>query len=90
VTADKPTPAAKAPLPLQLIRRAIEEASDDSGWARLADVGTYVTKVKPDFDPRLHGHKKLSELLRSDPAHFTVEERDLAGGKKVLYVRAAG
>ena len=75
---------------MQLIRRAIEEASDDTGWATLGSVGNYLTKVQPDFDPRLHGHRKLSDLLRSAPAQFAVEARDTAGGKKVLYVRAAG
>jgi NYN domain/OST-HTH/LOTUS domain len=80
---------ANAP-PVQLIRRAIEEASDDSGWATLGAVGNYLTKVQPDFDPRLHGHRKLSDLLRSSPAQFAVEARDTASGKKVLYVRAAG
>src|SRR5688500_893789 len=53
---------ASAAMPVQLIRRAIEEASDDSGWATLGAVGTWLTKVQPDFDPRLHGHKKLSDL----------------------------
>jgi hypothetical protein len=87
----KPAPAAPAnALPVQLIRRAIEEASDDSGWATLGSVGNYLTKVQPDFDPRLHGHRKLSDLLRSAPAQFAVEAREGAGGKKVLYVRAAG
>ena len=81
---------ASAAMPVQLIRRAIEEASDDSGWATLGAVGTWLTKVQPDFDPRLHGHKKLSDLLRSAPAQFSVEARDRPGGKKVLFVRVAG
>ena len=85
-----PANAAANSLPVQLIRRAIEEASDDTGWATLGAVGTYLTKVQPDFDPRLHGHRKLSDLLRSAPAQFAVEARDRPGGKKVLYVRAAG
>jgi hypothetical protein len=80
-------PAGSTPLPVELIRQAIDEASDDSGWAHMGGVGNYLTKVKPDFDPRLYGHKKLSEVLRRASAHFVVEERG-AGPSKVLYVRS--
>ncbi|WIH05146.1 NYN domain-containing protein [Xanthomonas translucens pv. graminis] len=61
-----PADAKAAPLsaPLKLLRQAIEEASDDQGWAGLGSVGSYLNKVRPDFDPRLYGHKKLSDLLR--------------------------
>jgi len=76
-------------LPLRLIRQAIEEASDDQGWAFLGSVGSYLNKVRPDFDTRLYGHKKLSDLLKAHPRHFTVEERAGEGGAKRFYVRAA-
>jgi hypothetical protein len=81
-------PAAKPtalPLPLDLLRRAIEEASDEQGWAHLGAVGSYLTKIRPDFDPRLYGHRKLSDLLKRHANHFTVEERG-----KTLFVRAVG
>lgn len=76
-------------LPLRLIRQAIEEASDDQGWAFLGSIGSYLSKVRPDFDSRLYGHKKLSDLLKAHPRHFTVEERAGEGGAKRFYVRAA-
>lgn len=74
-------------LPLRLIRQAIEEASDDQGWAFLGSVGSYLSKVRPDFDTRLYGHKKLSDLMKAHPRHFTVEERAGEGGAKRFYVR---
>lgn len=77
-------------LPLRLIRQAIEEASDDQGWAFLGSIGSYLSKVRPDFDSRLYGHKKLSDLLKAHPRHFNVEERAGEGGAKRFYVRAAG
>ena len=84
-----PKPAGPLPLPLELIRQAIEEASDDEGWAHLGTMGSYLNKVRPDFDPRLYGQKKLSDLLRQHPRHFKVEERGTAAtGGKALYVRA--
>ena len=87
--APAPKPAGPLPLPLELIRQAIEEASDDEGWAHLGAMGSYLNKVRPDFDPRLYGQKKLSDLLRQHPRHFRVEERGTAAtGGKALYVRA--
>ena len=78
-------------LPLELIRQAIEEASDDQGWAFLGSVGSYLNKIRPDFDPRLYGHKKLSDLLKHQPRHFAIEERTVAGGgNKMIYIRALG
>ncbi len=77
-------------LPLRLIRQAIEDASDDQGWAFLGSVGSYLNKVRPDFDTRLYGHKKLSDLLKAHPRHFTVEERGGENGLKRIYVRSAG
>jgi hypothetical protein len=79
------------PLPLGLIRQAIEEASDELGWANLGAVGNYLTKIRPDFDARLYGHRKLSDLLKSQPRHFVVEERVAPGTNgKALFVRALG
>lgn len=85
-----PNKSTVLPLPLELLRRAIEEASDEQGWAHLGAVGTYLTKIRPDFDPRLYGHKKLSDLLKHHPRHFAMEERGGAGsGSKTIYVRHA-
>ena len=84
----KPSPG-PLPLPLDLIRQSIEEASDDEGWAHLGTMGSYLNKIRPDFDPRLYGQRKLSDLLRQHPRHFKVEERaSAAGGGKALFVRA--
>jgi len=101
--ASKPTPApppAPAPelrdksneqLPLALIRQAIEEASDENGWAFLGTVGSYLNKIQPDFDPRLYGHRKLSDLLKHQPRHFVIEERVTPGSSnKSIYIREAG
>lgn len=76
-------------LPSELILQAIDEAEDESGWAALANVGTYLTKLRPDFDPRLYGHKKLSGLFKKHPKLFEIEERTPPGSStKAFYVRA--
>ena len=90
-TARAEAPATKAgalPMPMALLRRAIEDASDEQGWAHLGAVGSYLTKIRPDFDPRLYGQRKLSDLFRRDTRHFAIEERPGPGGSKTIYVRA--
>ncbi len=75
-------------LPTELIVQAIDEAEDENGWAALGTVGSYLTKLRPDFDPRLYGHRKLSDLFKKNPRLFEVEERALPGGSaKAIYVR---
>lgn len=87
-TATAARPATPRSLPLDLLRQAIEDASDDEGWAGLGAVGSYINKIQPQFDARLYGHKKLSDLLKQHPKHFLVEERGQPGGaQKALYVR---
>lgn len=75
-------------VPLDLIRQAIEEESDDSGWAHLGAVGSYIQRIRADFDTRLYGFKKLTDLLKRYPKHFTIEERGAPGSSsKAVFVR---
>jgi hypothetical protein len=83
-----PGKAAPQPVPFNLLRQAIEEASDEEGWAHLGAMGAYLNKIKPNFDPRLYGQKKLSDLLRKQSKHFNVIERETSPGVKALFVRA--
>jgi hypothetical protein len=76
-----------AQLPTALLRKAIDQGSGDGKWAGLGAVGQYISKVRPDFDPRLYGCKKLSDLFRAHPKLFAVEERG-QGEAKALYVKA--
>jgi hypothetical protein len=85
--APTPAPAAKSEkLPLALLRKAIDQASGESKWAGLGAVGQYISKVRPDFDPRLYGCRKLSDLVRAHPQYFEVKERG-EGDAKSLFVR---
>lgn len=78
----------KKALPIQFVVQALSKAEDDDGWANLGAFGNYLTKLQPDFDPRHYGFKKLSDLVKSKPHIFTVEERPVAGGiGKVVYLR---
>jgi len=48
----------------ELVKTAIEDASDEDGWALLSRVGLIIRNKKPDFDFRTYGFKKFSDLIR--------------------------
>jgi uncharacterized LabA/DUF88 family protein len=64
------------------LRNAVEAASDEDGWAPLANVGNIITKQRPDFDSRTYGYGKLSDLITASTL-FEVDRR-MAG---IIYVR---
>lgn len=75
-------------LPLDFILEALEKSYDDTGWANLASFGSFLTKLKPDFDARIYGFKKLSDLVKQRKDVFEIEERSLKDSStKILYVR---
>ncbi len=70
-----------------LLRNAVEAASDDTGWANLGPVGSHIAKQSPDFDPRNYGFRKLRELIAASK-QFDLEERSIGDGPaKAVYVR---
>ena len=84
-----PAKAPTAEFPKNFVLDALDQSSDDSGWAHLGTFGSYLTKLQPDFDARLFGFKKLSDLVRSKADIFVTEERVPPGQtQKVLYIRA--
>lgn len=77
-----------ASLPTMFLLTALEQSCDDSGWSHLGTFGSYLTKIKPDFDARAYGYKKLSELVKSRADLFATDERVLPGQqKKQLYLK---
>lgn len=79
----------KQEFPKKFVLTALEQSIDDTGWAHLGTFGSYLTKLQPDFDSRLYGYKKLSELVKAKTELFVTQERLAPGSTaKVLYVRA--
>ena len=60
---------------LDLVGGAVDDISDDTGWAHLGAVGSILTKKAPDFDSRNYGYSKLSELLQASK-HFEVRRQE--------------
>ena len=83
------TTEAKLEFPKRFVLTALEQSIDDAGWANLGTFGNYLTKLQPDFDSRLYGYRKLSDLVKARTDLFVTEERQLPGtSQKVLYLRA--
>ncbi|MCE5263693.1 MAG: NYN domain-containing protein [Deltaproteobacteria bacterium] len=78
----------KHKFPKKFVLTALEQSTDDTGWAHLGTFGSYLTKLQPDFDSRLYGYKKLSDLVKAKTDLFVTEERKGPGlNQKVLYLR---
>lgn len=72
---------------LKLLRDAVDDMAEESGWAYLGGVGQKINNRAADFDPRNYGFKKLGDLFRAIP-QFEMEERPRANSTgKQLYIR---
>jgi uncharacterized LabA/DUF88 family protein len=72
---------------VNLLRNAVEAASDDDGWAPLAAIGHIITNQRPDFDSRTYGYAKLSDLITATTL-FTMDRRSPGDGKQpIIYAR---
>ena len=60
---------------MALLRRTVESAADESGWARIGTVGQRISN-QSSFDSRNYGYAKLSKLIE---ATDLFEIRDLGG-----------
>jgi uncharacterized protein (TIGR00288 family) len=65
---------------VSLLRKAVEAAEDDEGWAGLGAVGSHISK-QASFDSRNYGYTKLSDLIASSGL-FEVRKQD-----KAIYIR---
>ncbi len=72
---------------VNLLRDAIEDSADESGWAYLGNVGQNMANKSSEFDPRNYGYKKLGELIEAIRL-FDIDERsnEHAPGKSI-YIR---
>jgi hypothetical protein len=79
----------KQEFPKDFVLTALDQSIDDAGWAHISTFGGYLTKLQPDFDSRLYGYKKLSDLIKAKTDIFVTEERQTSGSnQKTLYLRA--
>ena len=58
------TAQAAAPALRPMVTQAVMAAAREDGWASLSQVGSFLLKTNPSFDPRNYGCQKLGELIR--------------------------
>ncbi|MDR0836275.1 MAG: NYN domain-containing protein [Tannerella sp.] len=72
---------------IQLLTDSISTLADDTGWTFLGELGNFILKKKPDFDPRNYGFMKLYPLIKSLNL-FDIEERETGRNNiKHIYVK---
>lgn len=76
-------------VPVDFIAKVLSDIADeDDDWVQLGLLGSSISKLRPAFDPRLYGFKKLSDLIKSQPRRFELDSRGtISTGGKALYVR---
>lgn len=47
-----------------ILRRAIAQMESEDGWVNLSALGSQLSNLASDFDPRTYGCKKLSDLVK--------------------------
>jgi hypothetical protein len=81
--ATKSEPAAKADTApvkrpeteaIPLIRKAMTSIDPDGEWFSLGQIGQYMVRADPDFDPRTYGSARLSDLVKRLTKRFEVRK----------------
>lgn len=58
---------------IRILTESVNDLADETGWTFLANLGNYILKKKPDFDPRNYGFPKLLPLIK-DTKKFNIDE----------------
>lgn len=72
---------------INLLRTAVEDSADESGFAYLANIGQNIAKKMPEFDSRNYGYKKLSELIEATQLFQRMERQAKNAPGKHLFFR---
>lgn len=82
-----PEPSKKPKAPVGFIAKILDDIADEDGWAHLGALGANISKLRPEFDARTHGYKKLSDLIKGQPQAFELQARGTPGGMAAMYAR---
>lgn len=56
----------------RMLRDACDTYKDEDGYVNISAVGSYIKRIRPDFDTRTYGYKKLSDLVADFPQRYQV------------------
>ena len=69
---------------IKLITESINDLGDEEGWTFLGNLGSFIIKKKPDFDPRNFGLPKLLPLIKSI-GKIEIDERE-SGNNNIRHI----
>lgn len=69
---------------IRIITESVNDLADETGWTHLGNLGNYILKMKPDFDPRNYGFPKLYPLIKYIDL-FELDER-VAGLNNIKHI----
>lgn len=69
---------------IRLLSDSVSDLADEDGWTYLGELGNFILKKRPDFDPRNYGFPKLLLLMKSTD-RFLIEERE-TGHKNARHI----
>lgn len=86
--AQKQEPLSKVdPEIIKLFIDSVADLADEDGWTFLGELGSFMLKKRPDFDPRNYGFTKLLALIKSIN-QFEIDERVTnKSNVKHIYIR---
>ena len=74
-------------IPYDLLKKAIENSCNESGFALLSLVGTNILRIMPEFDPRRYkkGNAPFAKIFRERPDMFKISG---SGGKLSVKIKS--
>jgi hypothetical protein len=83
-----PTKVKPQKVPVDFIAKVIDDNSDEDGWCHLGLLGSNISKLRSDFDSRMYGFKKLSDLIKAQNGRFELQVLEVTStGGQALAVR---
>jgi len=70
----------------EILKNAVESSTDETGWAFLGKVGSFLINQHSDFDPRNYGHRKLTSLFEATGI-FDMQRRGNGNGPAIVFVK---
>ena len=58
----------------KLFVRASEKYQDNDGFVNVSSAGTYIKRIKPDFNVLTYGFRKITDLLKNYPDKYAVKK----------------
>ncbi|MFA6688899.1 MAG: NYN domain-containing protein [Sphaerochaetaceae bacterium] len=73
-----------------LLKIAWDKYQDADGWVNVSAAGTYIKRVKPDFDTKTYGFSKLPSLVMAFPDRYEWKKAPGKGTVKIFSYRLKG